>query len=82
MRFTRFKTESDHEQLQQLVAEFISNGGQIQRTRDNHITVACPACHLRRRVGGVVTKLGVRCPRCGSRMRPSDSAPDRVILFL
>jgi DNA-directed RNA polymerase subunit RPC12/RpoP len=68
MRSIRFRTESDHEQLQQLVDDYLSNGGTIQRTRDNR-TVACPACGLRKRVGGVITKLGVRCPRCGSRMR-------------
>jgi hypothetical protein len=65
----RFKTERDHQQLQQLVDDYLANGGVIQRSRDNRTAVACPTCHLRRRVGGVVTKLGIRCPRCGARMR-------------
>jgi hypothetical protein len=65
----RYKTERDHEQLRQLVDEFISNGGQIQRSRDGRTAVACPACGLRKRVDGVVPRIGVRCPRCGARMR-------------
>jgi Zn finger protein HypA/HybF involved in hydrogenase expression len=61
----RLKTEAVHAALDKLVNDFLANGGTIQRTRDTHIAVACPACHLRRRVGGVM----IRCPRCGSRMR-------------
>ena len=65
----RFKTERDHQQLQQLVDDYLANGGTITRNRDNRITVACPPCGLRKRVSGVISRLGIRCPRCGARMR-------------
>jgi hypothetical protein len=63
-----FKTESEHQQLQQLVDDYLSHGGTITRTRDSRIAVICRACGLRKRVDGVVLRIGIRC-RCGARMR-------------
>jgi hypothetical protein len=73
MRFTRFKTESEHEQLQQLVDDYLANGGTIQRSRDSRLTVVCRACGLRQRIDGVVPRIGIRC-RCGARMRGRGTA--------
>jgi hypothetical protein len=65
----RFKTERDHQQLQQLVDDYLSNGGTITRTRDNRITVACPACGLRKRVSGVITSTACAIRTVGSGRR-------------
>jgi hypothetical protein len=64
MRFTRFKTESDHEELDKLVAAYLDRGGVIHRGRDSRITVVCRACGLRKRVDGIIPRIGIRC-RCG-----------------
>jgi hypothetical protein len=67
--FMRYKTERDHQELQQLVNDYLSHGGSITRTRDSRTAVICRACGLRKRVAGVISYWGVRCPQCGSRMR-------------
>jgi hypothetical protein len=68
MRFTRFRTESDHAALDKLVAAYLDRGGVIRRDRDSYVTVTCGQCYRREQVSSYVSKWGIRC-RCGAPMR-------------
>jgi hypothetical protein len=68
-RFRRILPESSRAELEAMIADFFANGGTVRRIRDSGVTMVCRMCCWRQRVDGVISKLGIPCRRCGSRIR-------------
>jgi hypothetical protein len=65
----RLKSESDHEQLQQLVDAYLKAGGKIHRTNHRPLMV-CTVCRYRMQMDAqYAPRLASRCRRCGGIMK-------------